>query len=232
MLARLRSKLTYPHVVSTLALFVALGGTAYAAATIGSAEIVDESIQSVDVKNGQVKTADIALDAITSNRINNGSVLNSEIATNAVTGAKVAGNTLTGAKVANNTLTGLDIDEGELALGDLSAPAYAHIVGGQVDQANSKNVTIHETGTGFQCMSVSWDEKFEFGGEIVTISTGPDVATATIDVAGADTRDRVAVTIDQAAVDNKCTQVHANALAFQANKDGAFVTLPYYIIFS
>ena len=37
---------------------------AYAAATIGSADIIDESIQSVDIKNGQVKAADIATDAV------------------------------------------------------------------------------------------------------------------------------------------------------------------------
>lgn len=37
---------------------------AYAAATIGSEEIIDESIRSVDIKNGQVKAADIATDAV------------------------------------------------------------------------------------------------------------------------------------------------------------------------
>ena len=37
---------------------------AYAAATIGSADIIDESIQSVDIKNGQVKASDIATDAV------------------------------------------------------------------------------------------------------------------------------------------------------------------------
>lgn len=42
---------------------------AYAAATIGSADIIDESIQSVDIKNGQVKAADIATDAVTADEI-------------------------------------------------------------------------------------------------------------------------------------------------------------------
>ncbi|MGI0016792.1 MAG: hypothetical protein ACREBU_25510, partial [Nitrososphaera sp.] len=37
---------------------------AYAANTVGSVDIIDESIQSVDIKNGQVKAADIGVDAV------------------------------------------------------------------------------------------------------------------------------------------------------------------------
>jgi len=37
---------------------------AYAAATIGSDEIIDESIRSEDIKNGQVTAADIAANAV------------------------------------------------------------------------------------------------------------------------------------------------------------------------
>ena len=42
---------------------------AYAANTIGSSDIIDESIQSVDIKNGQVKASDIATDAVTAAEI-------------------------------------------------------------------------------------------------------------------------------------------------------------------
>jgi hypothetical protein len=47
------------NVVAYLALFVALSGSAYAAATIGSAEIIDGSVQSIDIKNKNVKPADL-----------------------------------------------------------------------------------------------------------------------------------------------------------------------------
>ncbi len=40
---------THPTIVAYLALFVALGGSAYAAATIGSAEIKNNSIRGKDV---------------------------------------------------------------------------------------------------------------------------------------------------------------------------------------
>src|SRR6185503_2196767 len=37
---------------------------AYAANTVGSADIIDGSIRSIDIGNGQVKAADIATDAV------------------------------------------------------------------------------------------------------------------------------------------------------------------------
>jgi hypothetical protein len=78
------------NAVAYLALFVALGGTsAYAANTIGSADVIDESLQSVDIKNGQVKAADIGGNQITTAKIYPGSVTNSDIGTDAVTPAKL-----------------------------------------------------------------------------------------------------------------------------------------------
>ena len=61
MLHRLRPKLTYANVVASLALFIALGGSAYAigAGTIGSRDIRDNSIRSRDVRNNALTGRDI-----------------------------------------------------------------------------------------------------------------------------------------------------------------------------
>jgi hypothetical protein len=66
-------------VVALLALFVALGGGAYAALRVGSKEIVNNSVRSKDVRNGQLRgkdvrdrtlrRADVALDALTGDEI-------------------------------------------------------------------------------------------------------------------------------------------------------------------
>jgi hypothetical protein len=56
----MRRFLTYPHVVSTLALVVAMSGTAYAAATITGRDVVDGSLSGRDVRNGSVRSADVA----------------------------------------------------------------------------------------------------------------------------------------------------------------------------
>ena len=61
MFRRLRPKLTYANVVASLALFIALGGSAYAigAGVIGSREIRDNSIRSRDVRTNALTGKDI-----------------------------------------------------------------------------------------------------------------------------------------------------------------------------
>jgi hypothetical protein len=67
MVTRFRKHLTYANVVATLALFVALaGGTAYAANTVGSSDVIDNSLQSADLKDGSaVSGADVIDNSVT-----------------------------------------------------------------------------------------------------------------------------------------------------------------------
>ncbi len=64
----LRSRLSFANVMSVVAVFIALGGSAWAisANSVGSKQIKPSAVRSSDVKNGQVKAADLsgtALDA-------------------------------------------------------------------------------------------------------------------------------------------------------------------------
>ena len=52
-----------------VALFVALGGVSYAAATIGSAEIENNSVRSKDVKNGDLRGKDLKANTIGGSRV-------------------------------------------------------------------------------------------------------------------------------------------------------------------
>lgn len=63
MLARLRSQLSYANLMATLALFVALGGGAYAAVklpanSVGAKQIKKNAVRSADVKNSSLLAAD------------------------------------------------------------------------------------------------------------------------------------------------------------------------------
>ena len=62
----LRSKLTYPHVVATLALILALGAGAYAGSrnSVGSKEIKKEAVRSSEVKDESLKERDVKDDAL------------------------------------------------------------------------------------------------------------------------------------------------------------------------
>jgi hypothetical protein len=55
-----QSHLSYANVTATLALFVALGGGAYAAATIDSGDVVNASLTGRDVKNQSIRSADVS----------------------------------------------------------------------------------------------------------------------------------------------------------------------------
>jgi len=52
-------------IVALVALFVAMGGVSYAAATIGSAQIKNNSIRSKDIRNGTVASKDVKDNSLT-----------------------------------------------------------------------------------------------------------------------------------------------------------------------
>ena len=91
------------YVVLVIAL-VAAPTSAYAVATIRSADIVD----------GQVMTVDIADDAVRSLKIRNGSIYHQDLAPNAVTGDRVANDSLDGTDLAFDSVTGYDVNESTL----------------------------------------------------------------------------------------------------------------------
>jgi hypothetical protein len=62
--SKLRPHLTYANVVSSVCLFVVLGGSAYATVTLSK-----NSVKSKHIAQGEVKRSDIARDAVNSARI-------------------------------------------------------------------------------------------------------------------------------------------------------------------
>jgi hypothetical protein len=63
-LARLRARLTYPNITATLALFIALGGTSYAALklprnSVGSAQIRTNAVGATEIRRRAVGSAEI-----------------------------------------------------------------------------------------------------------------------------------------------------------------------------
>src|SRR5213075_3239025 len=75
LMRRLRSHVTYANVMSTLAVFLAVGGgAAYAANTIFSSDIVDGEVKSADIGNNQVRSADARDDSLTGADVNEGTL--------------------------------------------------------------------------------------------------------------------------------------------------------------
>jgi hypothetical protein len=92
---QIRKRLTYANVMSSLAVFLILGGaTAFAATKIGANQL----------KANSVKTGKIVKEAVTTSKLKNSSVDTAKIADNAVTTAKIADKAVTGAKINASTI--------------------------------------------------------------------------------------------------------------------------------
>lgn len=101
--------------LSITALFVALGGTAFAVSRIGTSQI----------KNGAVTAKKLHSAAVTSAKIKPGAVGTKAIADNAVTSPKVANGTLTAGDVAPNTFLSANGTAADSAkLGGLAPNAF------------------------------------------------------------------------------------------------------------
>ena len=77
MLEYLRTRLTYANVVATLALFVALGGTSYAATqlsrnSVGSAQIRSKAVGSSELQSRAVTSSKIRAGSVTASRLSSG----------------------------------------------------------------------------------------------------------------------------------------------------------------
>ena len=70
MLTALRARFTYANVMATIAVFVALGGSSYAAVAL-----TKNSIKSKHIGKGQIKRSDIARNAVNSGKVANNSLL-------------------------------------------------------------------------------------------------------------------------------------------------------------
>jgi hypothetical protein len=102
-------------VVACLALFVALGGVGYAAATIGSAAIVDNSIRSKDVRNENLRGKDVRADTLKGTDVDESSLGQVPSAASADS-ATTAANAANAAQAANADTVG-GIAPGALTIG-------------------------------------------------------------------------------------------------------------------
>jgi hypothetical protein len=131
MLRRKRRHFTFANVTSLLALVIALStGTAYAANTIFSTDIVDGEVKNVDIHgsavtsnklhDNQVKNQDLAADAVDGSKVLDGSLTGFDVATGSLTGLHVANSSLTGSDIAPGTLLSSDIADHALTTSDLN----------------------------------------------------------------------------------------------------------------
>jgi hypothetical protein len=153
MLRKLRERLTYANVMSTLAVFLVLGtGTAYAThLVVNSSDVVNESLVSGDLKNGlAVKSADITNESVTGADVNEGTL----------------------GRVPAATLGGLGRSAASSEVCDPGTSSYVRCVQVSLDLPASARVHLNARITAIRtnAPSPSWVGKCRWGG---VVESGP-----------------------------------------------------------
>ena len=140
--------------VALIALVVALSGTTYAAVRIGTAQIKNNAITSVKIRNGQVRNVDLARNsvvtakilasAVTGLQIRDGSVGNADLSNDAVTGAKLRSGTVGNSDLANDAVTSSKIRGSSVGNSELATDAVTttKIKDGSVAAADIADASI------------------------------------------------------------------------------------------
>jgi hypothetical protein len=151
---RIRSHLTYANVMATIAVFLALGGVgAYAANTVGSSDVINDSLLSQDIK-GKGGTSTTAAE--------NGTLTGVDIsgqAANPAVGQPFVDGSLTGADIKNSSLTGAEVQNGAIGSGKLASSALGARAYGLIQTnasvSRSKNITgVTNPSTGTFCLTL------------------------------------------------------------------------------
>jgi hypothetical protein len=182
---RLKSHLSYANVMSSIAVFLLLGGATALAAKkntqkVGTTQLKASAVTTNKIKNGAVANSKLAAGAVSTDKLADGSVVNSKIADGSVTNSKLGADSVTGDKVNEATL-------GEVPAANSGNPyAFAKVnSNGVVDAANAKGITSpnvsHTPASGVYCISVpAFTPR---GGQVVT-QAGTTVTDAQFAIGG------------------------------------------------
>ncbi len=134
---QIRKRLTYANVMSSIAVFLILGGaTAFAAKKIGSHQL----------KGNSVTTAKIKRSAVTASKIKKNSITPVKIAKGAVTGEKIAD----GSVVATKLAAGFVAPAAEKLAHSANVSGAGTVLAGSLGIAQAN---VAHTSTGFYCFS-------------------------------------------------------------------------------
>jgi hypothetical protein len=150
---RIRPRLSYANVVSSIALFVVLGGAAYATHThkIGTKDLRKNAVTTPKIKKNAVKAAKLSKDSVRTPKIRDGVVTTPKLTDGAVDSSKLGDGAVDSSKLADDGVTLQKLDSPSVAEGfqPRSDLLYASVSGGSLVPENSRGATnATSTGTG------------------------------------------------------------------------------------
>jgi hypothetical protein len=114
--------LTYTNVIASIAVFLLLSGSAFAASKINGSRLKNASVSGKKLKAG--------------------SVSNSKLRTNAVTNSKIQSGTIAGSRIATNTLTDREINMAKLGKISRATTADTATNAGKVDSKDASQLVV------------------------------------------------------------------------------------------
>jgi hypothetical protein len=141
-------------VIACVALFAALSGSAMAAKfAVRSAQIVDGTVRTVDLRDNAVNTFKIGNGTVTADDLATDSVGTDEIAKDAVKADEIAPEAVASSEVANQSLTQDDLGPNSVGSSELQAGAVrASELGPIIQVSNSTGIAANSTnGVSVQC---------------------------------------------------------------------------------
>jgi hypothetical protein len=171
---RVRRRLTFANVTSGLALFVALGGTSYAAITLPA-----NSVGSSQIRTGAVHKAEIATSAVGKSEVRTSAIGKSELATNGVGKGEIR----------KDAVGTSEIKDGEIQAADLSETARTAFTlgraavntGGTLVAGNAKAVT-HTAASGVYTVDFGRDvSACQYSATLANVKNGTTVDAPTTD---------------------------------------------------
>jgi hypothetical protein len=197
-------RLSYANVVSTLALFIAIGGTtAFAASKLAPKSVGEfqlrpgavtaeklrkNAVTAPKIKEGAVKRGKIANASITAPKLTSGSVASASIQEGAISNSKLAPEAVTGDKALESTFSQVpSAAKAEFATAAESAnpPAFAAISSeATIDSSYSKAIASVKDGTlaGIYCVTVQGFTPR--GAQVTPRFTGEGDVTAYVRIGG------------------------------------------------
>jgi hypothetical protein len=157
---RLRKRLTYANVMSSIAVFLVLGGgAAFAASKIGTSQIKANAITTGKIKKAAVTTAKIKNNAVTGSKVNESTLgeVPSAANANAANGMHLGKlNFVAGANTPNTTIfsaNGLTLNADCDGSNELNLTATTSV----------NNSEIYESGNFDDTYAGGWDDNFDVG---------------------------------------------------------------------
>jgi hypothetical protein len=165
-MSRLRNVLSVSNVVAFTALFVALGGSVYAAGTLTGSQIRKNSLPGNRVKAKTIAANRLKPNSLTTRQVKNGSLRGKDINQRTLTAVDAAG--LASVNYASVTLP-LPGD-GSAATATANCPAGTHAIGGGATLSNDDRGRVNDMGpsplrTGWEATAFSW-----FSGTTMTVT--------------------------------------------------------------